>query len=293
MSKSRDGLSKVVRPPARPQDSPGEIRRALEQKLFSIVIPTYNCGRKLAATLESVLSQPEELYEIVVVDGGSTDETLDVVAECGGPVRLVSEPDRGVYDALNKGIGLSTGKYLFFLGAGDRLKEGVLELVAGRLPAAEMSFVYGDAYLARHGVRVRGEFSAKEFVVRNICHQAIFYERTIFDALGGYDLKYKVYADWAFNMKCFADARVRKVYLDLLIADFEGWGISETQQDAEFERDLPRLIRKYVGLDEYLRNRIYLSRVAFYGFRHGLARSLKAAATQPVSLLRRQKSYDD
>jgi glycosyltransferase involved in cell wall biosynthesis len=264
----------------------------LEQKLISVIIPTYNCGPKLAPTLESVLSQPGGLCEIVVVDGGSTDETLSVAGEYGGRLRLVSEADRGVYDALNKGIGLAAGKYLFFLGAGDRLKEGVLGRVAGLLPAGELAFVYGDAYLVRHGVRVCGKFSAKEFVVRNICHQAIFYERTIFDVLGGYDLKYKVYADWAFNMKCFADRRVRKVYLDMLIADFEGWGISDTQEDAEFYRDLPRLIRKYVGLDEYLRNRIYLGRVAFHGFRHGLARSVKAAAAQPASLLRRQKSYD-
>lgn len=259
------------------------------QKLISIIIPTYNCGRKLASTLESVLSQPGDLYEIVVVDGGSTDETPGVVAEHGGDLRFFSEPDRGVYDALNKGIGLATGKYLFFLGAGDILKEGVLERVAGRLPAGALSFVYGDAYFVRHGVRVRGEFSMKEFMVRNICHQAIFYERTIFDVLGAYDLKYKVFADWAFNMKCFADARVRKIHLDMVIADFEGWGISDTREDAEFCRDLPRLIRKYVGLDEYLRDRVYHSRIAFYAFRHGLARSLKVAA-QPASLLRRRKS---
>jgi len=264
----------------------------LEQKLISIIIPTYNCGRKLAATMESVLSQPGELYETIIVDGGSTDETLRVIEEYGGNVRFVSEPDRGVYDAINKGIGLAAGKYLFFLGAGDRLKEGVLGQVAGMLPAGELSFVYGDAYLVRHGVRVCGEFSMKEFIIRNICHQAIFYERTIFDMLGGYDLKYKVYADWAFNMKCFADRRVRKIYLDMVIADFEGWGISDTQDDVEFYRDLPRLIRKYVGLDEYLRRRIYLSRVAFHGFRHGLARSVKAAAQQPASMLRRRKSQD-
>lgn len=264
----------------------------MKQKLISIIIPTYNCARKLVATLESVLSQPRDLYEIIVVDGGSTDETLGVIEEHAGELRFVSEADRGVYDALNKGITLATGKYLFFLGAGDRLKEGVLELIAGRLPEDELSFVYGDAYLVRHGVRVCGEFSLKEFMVRNICHQAIFYERTIFDVLGVYDLKYKVYADWAFNMKCFADARVRKIYLDIVVADFEGWGISDTHEDAQFYRDLPRLIRQYLGFNQYVRRRIYLSRAAFYGFRRRLAGTVKMVATQPASLLRRQKSYD-
>ncbi|HEY0173612.1 MAG TPA: glycosyltransferase family 2 protein [Pyrinomonadaceae bacterium] len=259
----------------------------MKQKLFSIIVPTYNCGRKLAATLESVLSQPRELYEIIVVDGGSGGETLSVIEEYSGDLRFVSEPDRGVYDALNKGVGMSSGKHLLFLGAGDRLKEGVLRRVAEILPEGEPSFAYGDAYLVRHDVRQGGTFGKKDFIGRNLCHQAIFYERKIFDLLGGFDLRYKVYADWAFNMKCFAEPRVRKLYLGLLVADFEGWGISDVQEDPAFWKDLPALVRRHVGVDEYLRYRVYLARVSFYGFRHRLAGSVKAAL--PASLLRRQK----
>jgi len=260
----------------------------VKQKLFSIIIPTYNCGRKLAATLESVLSQPRELCEIIVVDGGSGGETLSVIEEHSGDLRFVSEPDRGVYDALNKGAGMSSGRHLLFLGAGDLLKEGVLERVAEILPEGEPSFAYGDAYLVRHDVRQGGTFGRKDFIGRNLCQQAIFYERQIFDLLGGFDLKYKVYADWAFNMKCFADPRVRKLYLGLLVADFEGWGISDLQEDLAFRRDLPGLVRKHVGFDEYLRYRIYLARVSFYLFRHKFAGSLKTAL--PASLNRRHKS---
>ena len=259
----------------------------MEQKLLSVVIPTYGCGRKLAVTLESVLSQPNELYEIIVVDGGSGAETLSVIEEYGDRLRFVSEPDRGVYDALNKGAAMSSGRHLLFLGAGDRLKEGVLERVAEILRGGEITFAYGDAYLVRHGVRQGGTFGRKDFIGRNLCHQAIFYERRIFDLLGGFDLKYKVYADWAFNMKCFADPRVRKLYLGLLVADFEGWGISDMEQDSAFQRDLPGLVRKHVGFDEYVRFRVYLARVSFYGFRHRLADSLKEAL--PSSLLRRQR----
>lgn len=259
----------------------------MKQKLFSVVIPTYGCGGKLAATLKSVLAQPKELYEIIVVDGGSGAETLSVIEEYAGHLRFVSEPDRGVYDALNKGAAMSSGKHLLFLGAGDVLKEGVLERVAEILPEDEPSLAYGDAYLVRHGVRQGGTFGRKDFVGRNLCQQAIFYERKIFDLLGGFDLKYKVYADWAFNMKCFADPRVRKLYLGLLVADFEGWGISDMQEDHAFQKDLPRLIRRHVGVDEYLRYRIYLARVSFYVFRRRVANSVKTAL--PSSLLRRQR----
>ncbi len=261
----------------------------MNQVLFSVIIPSYNCGRKLEATIESVLSQTEGLCELIVIDGGSTDDTLDVIGKFEGRLRYVSETDRGVYDAMNKGVRMSSGKYVFILGAGDRLREGVLSRVAEVLPDGP-SFVYGDAYLERHGVLMGGLLEKADFIRTNICQQAIFYERSVFDLLGEFDLKYNVYADWAFNMKCFADPRLRKLYLGLVVADFEGWGISDTQKDAHFVNDFPDLIRRYVGMSHYLRYRIYLTRVSFYRFRRGLADFVKEAATQPAALFRRHKT---
>ena len=259
----------------------------MKQVLFSVIIPSYNCGPKLAATIESVLSQTQGLYELIVVDGGSAGETLDVIRKFEGRLKYVSESDRGLYDAMNKGVAMSAGKYVFILGGGDRLRDGALGRVAKLLPD-EPTFAYGDAYLERHGVMMGGQIERADFIRTNICQQAIFYERTIFEMLGGFDLKYKVYADWAFNMKCFADTRLRKVYLGTVVADFEGWGVSDTQTDAHFVKDFPTLIRKYVGLGHYVRHRIYLSRVSFYRFRHGLADFVKETARRRGSLLRRQ-----
>ncbi|HVF42416.1 MAG TPA: glycosyltransferase [Pyrinomonadaceae bacterium] len=259
----------------------------MKQVLFSVIIPSYNCGRKLEATIESVLSQPPGLYELIVVDGGSAVETLDVIGKFAARLRYVSEPDCGVYDAINKGVAMAAGKYVFILGGGDRLRGGVLGRVAGLLPDGP-SFVYGDAYLERHGVTMGGAAGREDFVRTNICQQAIFYERTVFELLGGFDLKYNVYADWAFNMKCFADPRLRKVYLGLVVADFEGWGISDTQADARFVKDFPALVRKYVGAGHYARYRIYRARVSFYRLRHALADFVKEAARRRGSLLRRQ-----
>ncbi len=236
--------------------------------------------------------QPEELFEVIIVDGGSTDETATVVNRYEKEFSFISEQDRGVYDAFNKGIAMSTGKYILFLGAGDRLKDGVLERVAELLPLDEVSFVYGNAYLMRHNVHVCGEFSRKAFMERNICQQAIFYERRIFELLGGFELKYKVYADWAFNMSCFAEPRIRKIYLEMVIADYEGWGISDTQDDLPFKQDFPRLIRHHVGIAEYIRYRVYLARVDFFLFRQSLRNSMRAAMAQPKSLLARRRRCD-
>ena len=261
----------------------------MKKMLFSVIIPCFNCGPKLRTTIKSVLSQREGLYELIVVDGGSTDGTLDVVREFAGSLSYVSERDGGVYDAINKGVRRSRGEYVFILGAGDVLREGLLSRVAGMLPR-EPSFVYGDAYLERHGVLMGGVMEKSDFIRTNVCQQAVFYERTVFELLGEFDLKYRVYADWVFNMKCFADERLRKIYLGTIVADFEGWGISDVQQDAQFVKDFPGLVRKYVGLGHYLRYRIYLARVSFYRFRHGLADFAKEAATQPAALFKRHKT---
>src|SRR5258705_11239297 len=102
------------------------IRRALRnwrRKRFPIITPTLNSGPKLEATINSVLSQKEDLFEYIVVDGGSSDETLNLLRKHGERIKWISEKDRGVYDAMNKGIGMASGRYLYFLGAGDHLRE--------------------------------------------------------------------------------------------------------------------------------------------------------------------------
>ena len=91
-----------------------------KERLFSIVTVTYNASKVIYPTLESVRRQLSDDYEYVVVDGASTDDTLDCVRASGiKPLRIVSEPDKGLYDAMNKGIKLARGKYLIFLNAGD------------------------------------------------------------------------------------------------------------------------------------------------------------------------------
>ena len=98
------------------------------KSLFTIVIPTYNVAEKIGGTIDFILGQSGSarsgLVEIVVVDGGSTDGTIEVVKRYGNRVRWISEPDKGLYDAMNKGIGMSTGRFVNFQGAGDTLRPG-------------------------------------------------------------------------------------------------------------------------------------------------------------------------
>src|ERR1044071_1031705 len=105
----------------------------MNSPLISVITTTFNSGSKIAATVASVLSQKKELYEYLVIDGGSTDGTLAHLRAQGPALRYLSERDEGIYDAMNKGIRLTTGKFLYFLGAGDRLLPGVLEAVAAEI----------------------------------------------------------------------------------------------------------------------------------------------------------------
>jgi len=163
-------------------------------------------------------------------------------------LRYLSEPDEGVYDAMNKGIQLTSGEFLYFLGAGDRLLPGVLEAVAAeirQLPCqgktSRPTLLYGNVNWSWYSRPYDGRFNRFKLLRRNICHQAIFYQRSVFERLGFYNTKYRSLADWEFNIRCFNDRGIRKRYIPLRIADFEGGGKSAITPDLAFQADFPRV----------------------------------------------------
>jgi glycosyltransferase involved in cell wall biosynthesis len=226
--------------------------KAGNRKIFSIILATYNCGRKVERTIESILCQKKDLFELIVVDGASGDDTLDCIKKYESGLHLISEKDGGVYHAFNKGIDLATGEYLYFIGAGDKLREGVFEYVSEFLPSDVPALVYGDAYVVKEQIHYGGEFDRSRLQKQNICHQAVFYHRDVFKLTGKYDLRYSIFSDWALNLKCFGSRRIRKQHLQCVIVDFEGGGLSSTDGDADFKKDFPRLVRNYLGLKSYI-----------------------------------------
>jgi glycosyltransferase involved in cell wall biosynthesis len=216
------------------------------QKLFSIITPVYNSGSKIEKTIKSVAAQDSDLYEYIIVDGASTDETLTSIKNSGGDFELVSEPDAGVYDAMNKGIARASGKYLYFLGAGDSLRPHALSNIARLMPREDLNFVYGNVYWEDQAMIYAGAFTKEKLRNSNICHQAVFYHRNIFDLIGGFELRFKILADYVFNIKCFGNGKVKKSYIEYVVANFEGGGISTLQKDESFNRERGKLVRKYL-----------------------------------------------
>ncbi len=227
--------------------------------LFSIIIPTFNASDKLRLTLDSIRAQNFADVEIVVQDGASTDETLPFL-QTQSDLRWQSAPDNGIYDAMNRGIENSRGDWLAFFGAGDILRSGALSAL--QVLAAEkrgkLALIYGDAWLCEEEFRYGGAFSRRKLRSWVPSHQAIFYNRRVFQKLGGYEIGYPVSADYAFQLKCWGDAEIEKIYLPEILCDYEGRGLSKTVRDEAFERDKMRLIRQRLGWDAWLLRRLEL-----------------------------------
>lgn len=220
--------------------------------LFSIIIPSYNSRRGLGESFASLIGQPPDLFEYWVIDGESTDGTqVWLGSRNEANFHWISEKDSGVYDAMNKGIGLAQGRFLLFLGAGDCLLPGSLQRMAhliGQNPSTRPRLIYGDVKDMQSGQPfTSGRYSKMKLCRKNICHQGIFYERSIFDLLGGYELRYPVMADWAFNLRCFGDPRIKKLHVSQYVAEFEGGGLCSHTPDVPFAQDRQRLIAERIG----------------------------------------------
>ena len=230
------------------------------RKLISIIIATYNCGNKIEGTLHSIFSQDRDLFELIIVDGESTDKTLENIKKYEDELILISEKDMGIYDAFNKGINTANGEYIYFIGAGDHLKPGVLRHIKDHLPFGKPTFVYGKCYFVKQKYINGKKFTAKLFIRDNLCQQGIFYHRSIFEILGKFDLQYIAFADWFFNIKCFLHNGIKKHYLDYVIADFEEGGLSsEIKRDRVFMQKFPVFVKDQFGFSKYIICKLFLN----------------------------------
>jgi len=174
--------------------------------LISIIIPVFNAEEFLQRALNSILSQKYKNIELIVIDGGSTDDTLNIISRIENVIiKWVSESDKGIYDAMNKGVKMAQGDWIYFLGTDDILVN-CLDKVTGFLRSPKHIY-YGDVYLPGKNKVYSGRFKWHTLVSKNINHQSIFYPRQVFD-LYQYDLKYPVLADYELNLRIWGEGKV-------------------------------------------------------------------------------------
>lgn len=232
---------------------------------FSVVTVALNPGNKLQKTLDSVFCQTCTDYEVIIKDGGSTDGSMDRWREAvpdtedttgkknvygtgaASRVRLIEEPDRGIYDAMNQAVRQTEGDFILFLNCGDTLAEkSVLEQVAERIDGAGEQpplVLYGDTVSAATGATIASPPKITGFTCyRNIpCHQSCFYSRELCREKP-YDLQYKIRADYDHFLWCRYKAAAKFLYLNFPVSVYEGGGYSESRENEERDRREHKLI---------------------------------------------------
>lgn len=221
----------------------------MSRPTVSIITPTFNASATITHCLESVARQTYRPIEHWIIDGRSTDATSSIVKELSQKydhIRYVSEPDQGIYDAMNKGIALTQGDWLYFLGGDDSLyTDHVLTEIFGQEFHLEQDVLYGDVFSTRFGGVYDGPFDEVKIFQQNICHQALFFRKTVFQTTGLFDLRFKIYADWDHNIKWFLNGELRSQYLPVMVANYADNGLSSTNSEASFIDKRPFLFLSY------------------------------------------------
>ena len=180
-----------------------------EKPLISIITITFNAGELLKPTVESVMNQTFNDFEHIVIDGASTDNTLEI-ARLNPKVRILSEPDKGLYDAMNKGLKMARGKYLLFLNAGDSFRSDDTLALYAREALKDRDIIYGDTMIVdkdRQDLRPRHHSAPDLLTFKSfskgmlICHQAFMVKKELAPE---YDLNYRLSADYDWTVKCIA-----------------------------------------------------------------------------------------
>lgn len=187
---------------------------------FSLITVTYNAGAVLEDTIQSIITQTYKNVEYILIDGASTDNTMRIIERYRDHIHtVVSEPDQGLYDAMNKGLSLATGDYVCFLNAGDCLHEddtllGMVHSVAASHEAScPPDVLYGDTALVDsegHFLRMRRLTPPEHLTWKSfrhgmlVCHQAFFARRAI---APHYDLRYRFSADFDWCIRVMKQAR--------------------------------------------------------------------------------------
>lgn len=229
---------------------------------FSIITVTYNAGAVLEDTIQSVITQTYRNVEYIIVDGGSKDHTLDIINRYREHIHtLVSEPYKGLYDAMNKGIRLATGDYLCFLNAGDELHEDdTLQLMVHSITGTELPDVlYGETAIVDeegHFLRMRRLSAPEDLNWKSfkdgmlVCHQAFFPRRELAEP---YDLRYRFSADFDWCIRIMKKSHtLHNTHLTLI--DYLNEGMTTRNHRASLHERFRIMCRHYGYLSTLARH---------------------------------------
>jgi glycosyltransferase len=222
---------------------------------LSVVTVCRNAAATIAGTLESFLRQDHADKQLLVIDGASTDETVAIAsAYACDALAVISEPDRGLYDAMNKGLARFDGEAVGFLNADDRFHDrGALSAIANALENADIC--YGDLDVIDAGERIVRRWRSRGWRKGDFQrgwmppHPTFYCRRAVVDKVGGFDLRYRLAADYDFMLRALELTDFASARIDRVLVDMGDGGLSASGWRARIEHNLEALHsrRRWLG----------------------------------------------
>ena len=252
--------------------------------MYSIIVVCLNAGHRLYETLNSILKQNYGNFEVVIKDGGSSDGSVERLADlCRDErVHVYAKKDNGIYDAMNQAVRLARGDYFLFLNSGDSFYDAdVLDKITHEIHELgrkdkKADIIYGNMYHKALDAVIYASPEINDFTCyRNVpCHQTCFYQRALFDGRG-YHAAYNVRADYEHFLWCYYERKAVITYVPVVVASYEGGGYSETKENRKRSKDQHReIVVHYMGRKKADRYRLVMLltmaplRSAIAGSRH-------------------------
>jgi len=235
----------------------------MSNKKISIVTVNYNDRAGLEKTINSVITQTYSQIEFIVIDGNSTDGSKDVINKFSNFFTYsISEPDNGIYNAMNKGIKVATGDYLLFLNSGDSLhSDTAIESVVKEM-IDTLDIYYGDIIYDEIHQQNRRNFPDRLtfgfFLAQNLSHQASFIKRELFDTVFLYNEDFKIVSDWEFFTYAICKKEVSYQHLNLVVTNYDATGISSDMANhplmyIERAQSLDKYFHEFIADYNYLK----------------------------------------
>ena len=231
---------------------------------LSIITINYNNKNGLQKTIDSVISQSYKDFEWIIIDGGSTDGSKELIEQYSQYITYwVSEPDNGIYHAMNKGILRAKGKYLQFLNSGDAFHSNNILYDIFIINSYNDDIITGS--IITNGKITRGigykDISLNDFFYNSVYHPSTFIKKSLFYEYGFYDENFKISSDWLFFIKTIILGNATVIYIDKPLIDFDSNGISTINSNLKIEEKSkiikklfpPRILKDYSFIENEFR----------------------------------------
>lgn len=207
------------------------------QILVSIITVCFNSASTIQRTIKSVLNQTYQNYEYIIIDGNSTDKTIEIIKEYEpkfkGRLRFISEADKGIYYAMNKGISMASGEMIGIINSDDWYEPNAIADTVKCRSHNKYQVLYGFMKIVRDGITLDIEMHCPENLDEEmICHPTCFVSKSVYDDFGAFDLQYPVCADFDLMLRLYRSGQIEFIPVFSLVANFTRGGASDNNDKA-------------------------------------------------------------